>query len=168
MLHRDLRGGRTLPTELFEKIDALADEELSLYKALWVLVDEEEARVDESDMEGLLEVLRQKQNIISRQEILLERWNEISSSLGLTEGREGPVFWSMLSDKIGETGSRQIASRIDEVKKLGQSLLDREGVIRGKLETNLVSMRETLLRMGRSRTALRGYSQGIASATGVY
>lgn len=156
-----------MPTELFDKVNALANEELSLYKTLSSLVDEEEDKVNESDMEGLLEVLRQKQNIISRQEILLEKWNEISSSLGLSIGREGPAFWNTLSEKIGEKGCQQITGSIEEVKQLGQKLLDREGIIREKLEKNLASMRETLLRLGRNRTALRGYSQGMASATSV-
>lgn len=154
-----------MPTELFDTVSALVDEELSLYRTLGDLVDVEESKVNESDMEGLLEVLKEKQSIISRQEFLLEKWNEISSSLGLSEGREGPVFWNLLSEKIGERGCRQITSRIDEIRELGQRLLDRESEIRSKLEKNLAEMRETLLRMGRGRTALRGYSQGMASIT---
>lgn len=153
-----------MPTELFNVVTALVEEELHLYKSLDELVDAEEIKVDEADMEGLLEVLRRKQNIISRQEILLEKWNEISATLGLTEGREGPVFWNALSEKIGAIGCQQITSRIDEIRELGQRLLDREADIRSKLEANLAQMRETLLRMGRNRAALRGYSQGIASA----
>lgn len=157
-----------MPTELFSTVSALVDEELSLYKALGDLVDDEESRVCESDMEGLLDVLQQKQTIISRQEFLLEKWNEISAMLGLTEGREGPVFWNTLSQKIGENGCRQITGKIDEIRELGQRLLEREGEIRAKLEANLAEMRETLLRMGRNRAALRGYSQGLASLSAQY
>lgn len=152
-----------MPTELYNTVSALVEEEVSLYKKLEILVDAEETKVNESDMEGLLEVLREKQSIISRQEVLLERWNEISASLGLTESREGPVFWNMLSQKIGESGCAQITSKIDEIRELGQRLLDREEEIRAKLEANLAEMRETLLRMGRNRQALRGYSQGVAT-----
>lgn len=157
-----------MPTELFSTVSALVDEELSLYKALGDLVDDEESRVAASDMEGLLDVLQQKQAIISRQEVLLERWNEISYSLGLTEGREGPVFWNTLSQKIGENGCKQITGRIDEIRELGQRLLEREGEIRAKLESHLADMRETLLQMGRNRAALRGYSQGLASVSAQY
>lgn len=154
-----------MPTELFENVSALVDEELSLYQSLGKLVDEEETKVIESDMEGLLSVLRDKQSVISRQEMLLEKWNEISASLGLDEGREGALFWNALSQKIGENGCKQITARIDEIREMGQKLLDRESIIRGKLEANLAEMRETLLRMGRNRSALRGYSRGMASAT---
>ena len=152
-----------MPTELFNTVNALVEEELTLYKTLGELVNSEEEKVNESDMEGLLEVLQQKQSIISRQEVLLEKWNEISASLGIAEGREGPVFWNTLSQRIGESGYKQIVKRIDEVRELGQKLLDQEGKIRQNLEENLAEMRQTLLKMGRNRVAMRGYSQGMAS-----
>jgi hypothetical protein len=144
-------------------VNTLVEEELNLYKSLSALVDVEEYRVRASDMEGLLEILRQKQSVISRQEILLERWNEISESLGLSGGREGPAFWNSLSDRIGENGYNQIVAQLNEIKDLGQKLLDREGMIRASLEENLAEMRKTLLKMGRGRVAMKGYSQGIAS-----
>jgi hypothetical protein len=153
-----------LPTELFDKVRVLIEEELSLYKSLDGLVDLEEEKVKESDMEGLLNVLQQKQSVISRQEALLECWNEISESLGLSEGREGPVFWNAIANRIGERGYSQIVSRIDEIKELGQNLLDREEKIRQNLEKNLAEMRKTLISMGRSRVAMKGYSQGVASS----
>ena len=152
-----------MPTELFNTVNALVEEELALYQSLGELVNFEEERVNDSDMEGLLEVLQQKQSIISRQEVLLEKWNEISVSLGIAEGREGPVFWNTLSQRIGESGYKQIVKRIDEIRELGQKLLDQEGKIRQNLEQNLAEMRETLLKMGRNRVAMRGYSQGMAS-----
>jgi hypothetical protein len=152
-----------LPTELFNKVNSLVEEELELYKSLEGLVDIEEEKVKQSDMEGLLDVLQRKQAVISRQESLLERWNHISSGLGLAEGREGPVFWNAISDRIGESGYNQIVRQIDEIRELGQGLLDREGKIRQILEENLAEMRKTLLSMGRSRIAMRGYSQGVAS-----
>ncbi len=152
-----------MPTELFNTVHALVEEEVTLYRSLGELVDAEEERVSESDMEGLLAVLQQKQSIISRQEVLLEKWNEISVSLGIAEGREGPVFWDTLSQRIGENGYNQIVKRIDEIRELGQKLLDQETKIRQNLEQNLAEMRQTLLKMGRNRVAMRGYVQGMAS-----
>jgi flagellar biosynthesis/type III secretory pathway chaperone len=144
-------------------VNSLVEEELNLYKSLGELVDDEERRVRESDMEGLLDVLQQKQSIISRQEILLERWNGISTSLGISNGREGPVFWNALAERVGENGCNQIVARINEIRELGQKLLDREGQIRAVLEENIAAMRATLLKMGRNRVAMRGYSQGMAA-----
>lgn len=142
----------------------MVEEELSLYRSLASLVDIEEEKVKMSDMEGLLEILQQKQSIISRQEILLEQWNKISEDLGLSGGREGPVFWNALAVRIGESGYNQIVHSIDEIRELGQALLDREAIIRQNLEENLAEMRKTLLNMGRNRVAMRGYSQGMASS----
>ena len=151
-----------MPTKLFDVVHALVDEELSLYKSLSALVDSEEETVLMSDMEGLLDVLSRKQSIISRQEILLERWNDISSELGFSEGREGPAFWNAISSRIGESGYNQIVRKIDEIRELGQTLLDRERVIRQKLEENLAEMRKRLMGMERRKNAMRGYSQGIS------
>jgi Rad3-related DNA helicase len=152
-----------LPTDLFETINSLIQEELSLYKSLEALVDDEETRVRESDMEGLLDVLQQKQSIISRQESLLEQWNNISGPLGVEDGKEGPAFWNKLAECAGENGYNQIVARINEIRELGQKLLDREGEIRAELEENLAEMRNTLLKMGRNRIAMKGYSRGMAT-----
>lgn len=152
-----------MPTELERTVNSLAEEELSLYKSLAELVDREEEKVNTSDMEGLLEVLQLKQAIISRQEVLLERWNEISGTLGLAEGREGPAFWNALSARIDENGYNQVVRRIDEIRELGQILLDRERIIRQNLEGRIAEMRKTLVDLGKNRVALRGYSQSMRS-----
>jgi Rad3-related DNA helicase len=152
-----------LPTDFFETINSLVEEELSLYKSLEALVNEEETRVRESDMEGLLDVLQQKQSIISRQESLLEQWNNISGPLGVADGKEGPAFWNILAERVGENGYNQIVARINEIRELGQKLLDREGEIRAELEENLAEMRLSLIKMGRNRIAMKGYSRGMAA-----
>jgi len=152
-----------LPTDFFDTVNSLVQEELGLYKSLEELVDDEEEMVRRSDMEGLLEVLQQKQSIISRQEFLLEKWNSVSASLGVKDGREGPAFWNSLASSIGESGYNQIVSSIDEIRELGQKLLNRESEIRAALEENLAEMRGTLLKMGKNRLAMRGYSQSMTA-----
>ena len=152
-----------MPTDFFDTVNTLVREELGLYKSLEELVNHEEEKVRQSDMEGLLEVLQQKQSIISRQEFLLERWNSVSASLGVKDGREGPVFWDTLATRIGENGYNQIVASINEIRELGQRLLDRESEIRAVLEENLAEMRVTLLRIGKNRVAMRGYSQGVGA-----
>lgn len=152
-----------MPTEFVETVNSLVEEELKLYQSLADLVDCEEEKVNTSDMEGLLEILQQKQSIISRQEVLLERWNQISAELGLAEGREGPVFWNALATRIGENGYNQVVRRIDEIRELGQILLDRERQIRQNLEGHIAEMRKTLVNLGKNRAAMRGYSQNMGS-----
>ena len=152
-----------MPTELFSMVNSLIDEELCLYKSLESLIDTEEEKVDSSDMEGLLRILEEKQSIISRQEVLLEIWNKVSGMLGISEGREGPMFWNAIASRIGEKGYGKIVRRIDEIKELGQVLLSREDKIRDKLEANLAEMRKKLLSIGKNRVAMKGYSKGMAS-----
>ena len=153
-----------MPIKFVETVNSLVEEELKLYQSLAELVDCEEEKVNTSDMEGLLEILQQKQAIISHQELLLERWNQISAELGLAEGREGPVFWNALAARIGENGYNQVVRRIDEIRELGQILLDRERQIRQNLEEHLAEMRKTLVNLGKNRAAMRGYSQSMGSS----
>ncbi|MDR1510097.1 MAG: flagellar protein FlgN [Synergistaceae bacterium] len=152
-----------MPTDFFNTLSSLVQEELSLYKSLELLVNDEEARVSESDMEGLLDVLKRKQAIISRQEDLLERWNKISESLGISDGREGPAFWDSIAVRIGESGYNQIIGSIKDIREIGQKLLHKEGEIRKALEEHLAEMRATLLKMGRNRAAMKSYSQGMTA-----
>jgi hypothetical protein len=95
--------------------------------------------------------------------MLLEKWNKISESLGIQNGREGPAFWNTLASRIGDSGYNQIVAHIGEIRELGQTLLDREEEIRSALEENLAEMRVTLLKLGRNRIAMKGYTQGMAA-----
>ena len=151
-------------TDLYDVVIGLVEEELSLYKELGLLVDTEELKVSSSDMEGLLRVLEEKQSVISRQEILLERWSAISAELGLSEGREGPAFWNAVARYIGQNGYNQIVRKVDEIRELGLALLEREKIIRLNLEANLAEMRKSLVSIGKNRIAVQGYSSNI----GVY
>jgi hypothetical protein len=144
-------------------VNSLVSEELDLYKSLEQLVDVEERHVLESDMDGLLDVLQRKQAVISRQEALLESWGEISQSLGIPMGKETSPFLKTMSERIGNAGYKNIADGIEDICRMGQRLLAREEAIRGMLEANIVEMRKKLVQLGRNRTAVRGYSQGIAS-----
>lgn len=155
-----------MPTDIFKNVNDLIEEEMELYHSLEVLVDDEELKVAESDMQGLLDVLQKKQAIISHQELLLERWNEISNQLGLSSGREGAQFWNALAVKIGDNGYNQVVNRINRIRELGEKLLERETVIRKNLEDNLAEMRKTLLTMGHNRAAMKGYSKGVATYAG--
>lgn len=150
-----------MPTDLLITVKALVDEELLLFQKLGELVDREELAVESSDMESLLRILEEKQSVISGQESLLEKWSGVSSRLGLKEGREGPVLWDALALQIGNDGYSEIASQIKKIREAGLHLLEREGIVREKLEANLQEMRQLLRQLGTGRNALAGYTKNI-------
>ncbi len=148
-----------MPTDLYCVVDGLLDEELALYRELDSLVYEEELAVSDSDMDALMNVLQKKQGVITNQESLLDKWQELSIDLGLSEGREGPAFWNAIERSIDEKGYKQLLSRIEEIRKLGQMLLEREKGVQKELEGRLADMRQKLLRMNQNRNAVLGYAQ---------
>ncbi|MDD4836648.1 MAG: flagellar biosynthesis protein FlgN, partial [Dethiosulfovibrio sp.] len=73
------------------KVSDLLSSELELYRELRAQVDREIEAIDGDDMDLLLKILQEKQSIISRQEILMEGWTEVSKDLGVPQGREEPA-----------------------------------------------------------------------------
>ena len=151
-----------MPIDLQDTVKSLVTQELELFKKLGDLVDKEEIAVVSSDMESLLRILEEKQSIISEQESLLEKWGVVSSQLGLKEGREGAVFWDALALRISNDGYAEIASQINKIREAGSHLLEREGIVREKLEANLQEMRQLLRQIGTGRNALAGYTKSIS------
>ncbi len=150
--------------DLFVLLKGLLAEELELYLELERLIGREEQCVDEEDLQPLLDVLRDKQVLISRQEELQERWADVAQELGVLEGREGIAFWATvraaLSSLEGESGYNKLAARVEEIRRKAFDLLERERMIQTTLETRRDQLRERLLRMKAGRSVLRGYAVG--------
>jgi hypothetical protein len=142
-------------------LGSLLDEELQLYTDLDVLVGQEESCVEGEDMDALLEVLRRKQALISRQEGLLDRWGDVARELGVLEGREGLAFWASVragvSSLAGESGYNDLVGKVEEIRRRASCLLDRERRVQGVMEESLGRMRARLLQMRQGRNALKGY-----------
>lgn len=144
--------------ELKERLQGLLEEELRVYECLGTLIDDEEGCVRQQNMEGLLAVLQEKQQHISRQEKLLEQWIAVSRSLGVAEGREGPAFWAALSRRVGEQGFRDLVDRVNHIRDLAAALLEKERRVQQELELHLEALRAKLVQMKQGRQALRGYA----------
>ncbi len=139
------------------KIQELALKELKLYIDLNSLLDEEERCVDLSDVEGLMDVLRRKQRLISEQEMLQGLWAEVASAMGIEDGRESISFWNALAQRLGEEGYRQIVEKVEEIRNLVSRLLEREREIQLRLEGQVGELRQKLLTLQKGRQAFRGY-----------
>lgn len=78
--------------------------EIALYTELEHYVDDELECVNNKDMEKLLEVLQQKQGVISRQELLQEEWGQIAMKFVLLKGAMALYFgrlWNNMSSLKG-------------------------------------------------------------------
>lgn len=151
-----------MPIDIPRIVKSLADEELLLFQKLADFLDREEQAVESGDMESLLRILEEKQSVISEQELLSERWSALCGHIGLKEGREGPALWEALALRVSIDGYSEIALLIGKIKDAGSSLLEREALVRGKLEANLREMRGLLRQIGTGRSALSGYNKNIA------
>ena len=138
-------------------IQELALKELKLDIDLNSLLDEEERCVDLSDVEGLMDVLRRKQRLISEQEMLQGLWAEVASAMGIEDGRESISFWNALAQRLGEEGYRQIVEKVEEIRNLVSRLLEREREIQLRLEGQVGELRQKLLTLQKGRQAFRGY-----------
>ncbi|WP_242601187.1 flagellar export chaperone FlgN [Thermanaerovibrio acidaminovorans] len=148
---------RADPDALKSRVEGLIDQEMAIYSALGGLIDREAQCVSDRDMEGLMEVLKEKQSYISRQEELLDLWREVAVSLGVSGGRESSAFWAAISSKVGERGFNDLVLKVNQVRQMAASLLDREREVQGELESHLSELRAKLIQMRNGRQVIRGY-----------
>jgi len=147
-----------LQADLEKTLSSLVSSELALFNELALLVEKEEECVLKEDMECLLEVLQEKQDVISRQEKIHEGWSSISSSFGLSEGRDGPSFWSRLGELLGE-GADDLKASLSVIRDVAGKVLEQEIRVQGLLEKHVDSLRNQMARVSRGKKALQGYSK---------
>ena len=147
-----------MQADLEKKLSSLVSSELALFNELALLVEKEEECVLQEDMECLLNVLQEKQEVISRQEKIHEGWSFISSSRGSSEGRDGPSFGSRLGELLGE-GADDFKSSLSVIRDVAGNVLEQEIRVQGLLEKHVDSLRSQMAQVSRGKKALTGYSQ---------
>lgn len=147
-----------MQADLEKTLSSLVSSELALFNELALLVEKEEECVLQEDMERLLDVLQEKQDVISRQEKIHEGWRSISSSLGLSEGRDGLSFWSHLGELLGE-GASDLKASLSVIRDVAGKVLEQETRVQGLLEKHVDSLRSQMVRASRGKKALQGYSK---------
>ncbi len=148
-----------MQADLKGQLEALLEEERQVYLVLEGLIQDEEGCVREQNMEGLMMILQEKQKHISRQEKLLEGWGGLSRAMGVKEGREGPAFWAALSRRVDQEGFHDLVERVNGIRDLAASLLEKEQRVQKELEFHLEAMRAKLVQMKQGRQALKGYAR---------
>lgn len=132
-----------MQADLEEVLSSLVSSELALFNELALLVEKEEERVVAEDMEGLLQVLQEKQDVISRQEKIQEGWSNLASSLGLSEGRNGPAFWSDIGDMLGD-GAEDLKASLSVIRDVAGKVLEQECRVQSILEKHVESLRKQM------------------------
>ncbi|MFA7621958.1 MAG: flagellar export chaperone FlgN [Aminobacteriaceae bacterium] len=144
--------------DLEEILSSLVSSELALFNELALLVEKEEECVIAEDMKCLLDVLQEKQDVISRQEKIHEQWSSISSSMGLQEGRDGPEFWSKLGELLGD-GATDLKASLSVIRDVAGKVLEQEMHVQDLMEKHVESLRKQMAGISRGKEALRGYSK---------
>ncbi len=144
--------------DLEEILSSLVSSELALFNELALLVEKEEECVLAEDMKCLLDVLQEKQDVISRQEKIHEQWSSISSSMGLQEGRDGPEFWSKLGELLGD-GATDLKASLSVIRDVAGKVLEQEMHVQDLMEKHVESLRKQMAGISRGKEALRGYSK---------
>ncbi len=151
--------GSILRADLEKALSSLVASELALFNELSLLVEKEEECVRAEDMEALLSILQEKQDVISRQESIQEGWGSIASSLGISEGRDGPSFWDFLSAHLGEEGANDLKASLSVIRDVAGKVLEQEVRVQALLEQHVESLRKQMAQVSRGKKALHGYSK---------
>ncbi|MGI6784904.1 MAG: flagellar export chaperone FlgN [Aminivibrio sp.] len=146
-----------------ENLSSLVSTELALYNELAFLVQKEGELVKSGDMEGLLAILAEKQDVISRQELVQEGWNNICSGLGISEGRDGPVFWEKVASLLGTDGADVLKESLAVIRDTAGAVLEDELKVQALLEDHVEELRKEMLRINKGKKAVRGYTRSGGS-----
>ena len=144
--------------DIREVLSSLASSELALFNELALLVEKEEECVLAEDMKCLLTVLQEKQDVISRQEKIHEQWSSLSTSMGLQEGRDGPIFWGRLGELLGD-GAEDLKASLSVIHDVAGKVLEQEIRVQELMEKHLESLRSQMAGLSRGKEALKGYSK---------
>lgn len=104
-----------------------------------------------------LYILVEKQDVISRQELVQEGWNTICTSLGISEGRDGPVFWEKVASLLGPDGTDDLKASLAVIRDVAGSVLEEEQEVQTLLEEHVADLRKEMLRLNRGKKAVHGY-----------
>ena len=143
------------------KVSELLSSELELYRELESQVAREIEAIDDDDMDLLLEILQEKQSIISQQEFLVERWSEVSADMGVSQGREEPVFWRALAALVGDEEYGDLREKVRLLQSVVDSTLKSEELAQKNMEAKVSELRKRMSRVADGKKAVRGYMGSI-------
>lgn len=128
---------------------------LELYDVLEGLVREQERKIEESDIEGLLKIISKKQNVISEQDRLNEALERIQTGLSnVIEQSQGDFrLLDLLSDSVKE----EVRKILDSIKAKISKILEAENRSREKLSLEVEKVKEALKSLREGKKAIAEY-----------
>jgi hypothetical protein len=149
-----------LRDDALSKVKNLLTLELGLYTTLRKMVLREmEAVVLNEDMEELLGILQEKQDVISRLQLLVDSWADALPALNLEEIRGTASFWEKLAALFPEEQAAEMKGLLAETRAAGDDLTEAEKRVQIELEKRVQQLRGKMLQMTRGRSALVGYAK---------
>ncbi|RRD65850.1 flagellar export chaperone FlgN [Fretibacterium sp. OH1220_COT-178] len=146
--------------DLPARIKNLLSTELGIYATLRTMVSRElEAIVLNEDMEELLQILQEKQALISRLQLLADSWGEVLAEAGVEEVRGMDGFWDQLSSCLPAPYADEFAAILQETRSISEDLMKAEAHAQEALEKHVDELRTKLASMTRGRDAFIGYTK---------
>ena len=154
-----------MPDDLRAHLKTLLDRERALYGDIEAKVAQEESCVYNEDWEGLLRTLQEKQTLISQQEALQESWKSCAVLLDVEGGRESPVFWDTLAQRLDRTSYQELSALVDGLREVARRTLERERAVQENLEVHLDALRARMRQVQKGKAAFRTYVRAGGSTS---
>ena len=146
--------------DTLKKIKNLLILEGDMYATLRKMVSRElEAILLHKDMEELLSILNEKQEIISRLQLLADSWMDALPVLGIDEPRGTSGFWDKLSALFSQEQAAELNEVLSETRASAEDLMEAEKSVQAELEKHVQQLREKMLEFKHGRSAVIGYAK---------
>ena len=146
--------------DVLVKVKNLLILEGDMYETLRKMVSRElEAILLHRDMEELLFVLNEKQEVISRLQLLADSWMDALPPLGIDELRGTSGFWSKLEALFSEEQAVELNEVLSKTRGAAEDLMEAEKNVQAELEKHVQQLREKLLEVKHGRAAFIGYAK---------
>ncbi len=149
-----------MQADLPGKVKTLLAMELGMYKTLRTMVSRElEAIVLNCDMEELLGILQEKQEVISRLQLLADAWHDVLPDMGFEEKRGTSAFWDKINSIFSEKEAAAFSDTLNETRAAAEDLMAAESEAQFELEKHVKTLREKIRSMNRGKEAFIGYTK---------
>ena len=146
--------------DVLNKVKNLLTLEYEMYGTLRKMVSRElEAILLHGDMEELLSILTEKQEVISRLQLLADSWIDALPLLGLDEPRGSSSFWDKLGALFSEEQTTELNSLLSDTRAAADDLKEAEKNVQTELENHVQQLREKMLEFKQGRSAVIGYAK---------